>query len=91
EPWRSLLEQNSTRVLSPEIPIFLAQGANDQVIQPAVTQAYMDKLCKAGSKVRMVMLPGIGHGRAAQASAMAAVNWMTDRFTGKRPPDDCVR
>ncbi|MCK1419751.1 alpha/beta fold hydrolase [Bradyrhizobium sp. 182] len=91
EPWRSLLEQNSTRVLSPEIPIFLAQGANDQVIQSAVTQAYMDKLCKAGSKVRMVMLPGIGHGRAAQASAMAAVNWMTDRFTGKRPPDDCVR
>ncbi|MCK1755839.1 alpha/beta fold hydrolase [Bradyrhizobium sp. 137] len=91
EPWRSLLEQNSTRVLSPEIPIFLAQGANDQVIQSAVTQAYMDKLCKAGSKVRMVVLPGIGHGRAAQASAMAAVNWMTDRFTGKRPPDDCVR
>lgn len=91
EPWRSLLEQNSTGVLSPEIPIFLAQGTNDQVIDPAVTQAYMDKLCKAGSKVRMVMLPNIGHGRAAQASAKAAVNWMTDRFTGKRPPDDCVR
>lgn len=51
----------------------------------------MDKLCKAGSKVRMVILPGIGHGRAAQASTMAAVNWMTDRFAGKIPPDDCAR
>ena len=91
EPWRSLLEQNSTGVLSPEIPIFLAQGTSDQIIQPAVTQAYMDRLCKAGSKVRMIMLPGIGHGRAAQASTMAAVNWMTDRFAGKTPPDDCVR
>jgi acetyl esterase/lipase len=91
EPWRSLLGQNSTGVLSPEIPIFLAQGTNDQIIQPAVTQTYMDKLCKAGSKVRMVMLPGIGHARAAQASTMAAVNWMTDRFAGKTPPDDCVR
>jgi pimeloyl-ACP methyl ester carboxylesterase len=91
EPWRSLLQQNSTGVLSPDIPIFLAQGTNDQIIQPAVTQAYMDKLCKAGSKVRMVILPGIGHGRAAQASTMAAVNWMTDRFAGKIPPDDCVR
>ncbi|OCK59239.1 lipase [Bradyrhizobium sp. LMTR 3] len=91
EPWRSLLQQNSTDVLSPEIPIFLAQGTNDQIIQPAVTQAYMDKLCKAGSKVRMVMLPGIGHARAAQASTMAAVNWMTDRFAGKTSPDDCVR
>ncbi|WOH67963.1 alpha/beta fold hydrolase [Bradyrhizobium sp. BWA-3-5] len=91
EPWRSLLEQNSTGVLSPEIPIFLAQGTSDQIIQPAVTQAYMDRLCKADSKVRMVMLPGIGHGRAAQASTMAAVNWITDRFAGKTPPDDCVR
>ncbi|WP_247832854.1 alpha/beta fold hydrolase [Bradyrhizobium sp. 200] len=91
EPWRSLLERNSTGVLSPEIPIFLAQGTNDQIIQPAVTQAYMDKLCKAGSKVRMVMLPGIGHGRAAQASTMAAVNWISGRFAGKTPPDDCVR
>jgi pimeloyl-ACP methyl ester carboxylesterase len=91
EPWRSLLQQNSTDVLAPDIPIFLAQGTNDQIIQPAVTQAYMDKLCKAGSKVRMVMLPGIGHARAAQASTMAAVNWMTDRFAGKTPPDDCVR
>ncbi|ANW05345.1 lipase [Bradyrhizobium icense] len=91
EPWRSLLEQNSTGVLSSEIPIFLAQGTNDQIIRPAVTQAYMDKLCRAGSKVRMVLLPGIGHGRAAQASTMAAVNWMTDRFAGKIPPDDCVR
>jgi acetyl esterase/lipase len=91
EPWRSLLEQNSTGVLSPEIPIFLTQGTNDQIIQPAVTQAYMDKLCKAGSKVRLVMLPGIGHGRAAQASTMAAVNWISDRFAGKTPPDDCVR
>jgi len=39
----------------------------------------------------MVMLPGIGHARAAQASTMAAVNWMADRFAGKTPPDDCIR
>ncbi|MCA6119180.1 alpha/beta fold hydrolase [Bradyrhizobium sp. WSM 1738] len=91
EPWSSLLEQNSTGVLPPEIPIFLAQGTNDQIIRPAVTQDYMDRLCKAGSKVRMVMLSGIGHARAAQASTMAAVNWLTDRFAGKTPPDDCAR
>jgi len=91
EPWRSLLEQNSPGLLPPAIPIFLAQGTNDQIIRPAVTQAYMDKLCKAGSKVRLVMLPGIGHGRAAQASTMEAVNWLTDRFAGKIPPDDCGR
>jgi hypothetical protein len=49
----------------------------------------MSKLCKAGSSVKMVVLPNIGHGRAAQASTMAAVNWMTDRFAGKAAPNDC--
>jgi hypothetical protein len=67
-----------------------AQGTVDQIIRPAVTRAYMSKqLCKAGSSVRMVVLPNIGHGRAAQASTMAAVNWMTDRFAGKTAPNDC--
>ena len=31
----------------------------------------------------MVILPDIGHGRAAQASTMAAVNWLADHFAGK--------
>jgi hypothetical protein len=51
----------------------------------------MKKLCNAGSKVKLMVLPDIGHGRAAQASAMAAVNWTTDRFAGAAAPDDCLR
>ncbi|HVX78007.1 MAG TPA: alpha/beta fold hydrolase [Bradyrhizobium sp.] len=89
EPWHSLLEKNSPGALPAEIPVFLAQGTTDQIIRPDVTRDYMSKLCKAGSKVKMVMLPGIGHGRAAQASTMAAVNWITGRFAAEAPPDDC--
>ncbi|MBR0912699.1 alpha/beta fold hydrolase [Bradyrhizobium japonicum] len=89
EPWRSLLEKNSAGTLPAGVPVFLAQGTVDQIIRPAVTRAYMGRLCKAGSPVKMVTLPNIGHGRAAQASTMAAVNWMTDRFTGKPAPNDC--
>jgi hypothetical protein len=37
-----------------------------------------------------MILPNIGHGRAAQASTIAAVNWMTDRFASEAPPDDCA-
>jgi pimeloyl-ACP methyl ester carboxylesterase len=89
EPWRSLLERNSTGILPAGVPVFLAQGTVDQIIRPAVTRAYMSKLCKSGSSVKTVVLPNIGHGRAAQASTMAAVNWMTDRLTGKAAPNDC--
>jgi pimeloyl-ACP methyl ester carboxylesterase len=91
EPWQSLLEKNSPGVLPSEIPVLIAQGANDQIIRPEVTHRYMSRLCGAGSKVKMVGLPNIGHARAAQASAMAAVNWMTARFAGEPAPDDCTK
>jgi pimeloyl-ACP methyl ester carboxylesterase len=91
EPWHSLLQKNSASILPPEIPVFLAQGTTDQIINPNVTREYMKKLCSGGSKVKMVVLPNIGHGRAAQASTMAAVSWMTDRFVGVPAPDDCIR
>lgn len=91
EPWRSLLEKNSAGVLPTEIPVFLAQGTTDQIINPNVTRGYMSKLCNAGSKVKLMVLPNIGHGRAAQASTMAAVDWITGRFAGAAAPDDCAR
>jgi len=89
EPWHALLEKNTPGPLPPDIPVLLAQGTNDQIIRPSVTQDYMSKLCKGGSKVRMIMLPDVGHGRAAQASTMVAADWMTDRFAGETPPNDC--
>jgi pimeloyl-ACP methyl ester carboxylesterase len=89
EPWRSLLKENSTGPLPSNIPVFLAQGTDDQIIRPEVTRDYMTNICKAGDKVKMISLPNIGHGRAAQASTMDAVNWIADRFAGEVPPNDC--
>jgi pimeloyl-ACP methyl ester carboxylesterase len=89
EPWRSLLQKNTPDVFQPNIPVFLAQGTNDQIVHPDVTWGYMKKLCAAGSKVMMINLPNIGHGRGAQASADAAADWMTDQFAGKTAPNDC--
>jgi acetyl esterase/lipase len=89
EPWQRLLTQNSPGALPPEIPIFLAQGADDVIVHPDVTNAYAAKLCEAGSKVQMLSMPNIGHGRAAQASTQAMLAWIGDRFAGKAAPDDC--
>lgn len=89
QPWSTLLQENTVGVLPPEIPIFLAQGTADDTITPSVTASYKGKLCNAGSKVEYVTLPGVGHGLAARDSAQAAVAWMSDRFAGGTPPDDC--
>lgn len=91
EPWHTLLADNSPGTLPSEIPVFLAQGTDDVIIQPKVTQDYAAKLCGAGSKVRILSMPNIGHGRAAQASTQAMLDWASDRFAGKAAPDDCSR
>jgi pimeloyl-ACP methyl ester carboxylesterase len=91
EPWHTLLAENSPNALPPEIPVFLAQGTDDDIIHPKVTQDYAAKLCGAGSKVRILLMPNIGHSRAAQASTSALLDWASDRFAGKAAPDDCSR
>jgi pimeloyl-ACP methyl ester carboxylesterase len=91
EPWHTLLAKNSPGALPPEIPVFLAQGTDDVIIRPKVTQDYAVSLCSAGSKVRILLMPNIGHGRAAQASTRAMLDWTSDRFAGKAAPDDCSR
>jgi acetyl esterase/lipase len=89
EPWRSLAMQNTPEPLSSSVPVFLAQGAADELVRPAVTTNYMTNLCRAGSKVRMVLLPGVGHLSVGRDSADAAVQWMANRFAGISPPSDC--
>jgi pimeloyl-ACP methyl ester carboxylesterase len=91
EPWRSLAMRNTPGVLSPRIPLFLAQGTTDDIVRPEVTRAYMARQCRAGSKVTMKWVQGVGHGFVARDSADAAVAWMMDRFAGQPAPSDCGR
>jgi acetyl esterase/lipase len=90
EPWRSLAMRNTLGPLPSSIPVFLAQGAADELVRPAVTENYMSNLCSAGSKVRMMILPGVGHLSVGRDSADAVVQWMADRFAGDSPPSDCA-
>jgi acetyl esterase/lipase len=89
EPWRSLLARNTPGPLPAAIPVFLAQGSTDGLVRPAVTRAYMQRLCRAGSRVSMLVMPNVNHGFAGRDSAGAAVGWMADRFAGRPAPSDC--
>ena len=89
EPWRSLLADNVPDVLPPGVPVFLSQGSADAIVLPAVTQAYMRRLCQSGSAVRMLLLSGEGHGLVAVHSSVAAVDWLGDRLKGLPAPSDC--
>lgn len=89
EPWRSLAVRNTPGALSPQIPLFLAQGTTDNIVRPEVTRAYFQRQCEAGGKVAMMWVPGVGHGLIARDSADTAVSWMMDRFADRPVPSDC--
>ena len=89
EPWRSLAAANSARTPPADTPLFLAQGEADQLVEPAVTRDYFARACRAGARVRIVMMPRVGHGLAGRNAAHAAVAWIADRFAGVPAPSDC--
>jgi acetyl esterase/lipase len=89
EPWKSLLAQNTPGVLPQTIPVFLAQGSTDGLVRPQVTMDYMQRLCRAGNRVRMLVMPNVSHGFAGRDAAGDAVNWIADRFAGRPAPTDC--
>jgi pimeloyl-ACP methyl ester carboxylesterase len=90
EPWKRLLEENRPGRRPIRAPIFVAQGEDDSVVRPSVTMDFVAGLCRTGERVRFDRLAGVDHMRAGRASATTAVQWMRDRFDGKRAPTTCL-
>ena len=89
EPWHSLLVRNRPALLQRTLPVLLAQGTNDGLVRPEVTFDHMSRLCGAGNRVRLLVLPGVSHGLAGAKSADDAVAWIKDGFAGRPAPSDC--
>ncbi|WP_195930308.1 alpha/beta fold hydrolase [Hyphomicrobium album] len=89
--WRDLMVKNSPGAAPLSVPVFIAQGTGDTTVNPALTVRYAKELCKAGTPVQLKILKGVSHSFAAEKSAYGAVQWMTDRFKGRRAPNDCGR
>ena len=59
------------------------------IVRPSVTADFVAGLCRTGERVRFESLPGVDHMRSGRASATSAVQWLRDRFEGRRPPTNC--
>ncbi len=86
EPWRSLISRNTPGILPRTVPVFLAQGMKDTLVQPEVTENYMQRLRKAGIATQWHPMADSGHLSVARDSADAAIEWMAERFAGHPAP-----
>ena len=86
--WGPLMRANSVVAAPLGVPLFVAQGSADQIIDPAITRRFVSRLCAAGQPVRFVADAG-DHVTAAKRTAATTVDWLGDRFAGRAAPNDC--
>ena len=91
EPWRGIMLRNTPGQAPAGAPVFIAQGTADTTVRPEITKQFGEHLCKQGTRVMFVELPGVTHTFAAKNSAHTALAWMGERFRGAPAPSSCGR
>jgi hypothetical protein len=90
-PWRALIRLNSLTDVPRGVPLFVAQGLADAIIDPRATRAFVRNVCRSGGHVAYVEYPMADHDATRRQSASAVVTWIRSRFERRAPPSDCAR
>lgn len=89
QPWEGIMLRNTPGQAPAGAPVFLAQGTADTTVRPEITKKFGEALCKQGTRVAFVELPGVTHTFAAKDSVGQALRWMGERFRGAPAPSVC--
>ncbi|ALH80268.1 lipase family protein [Sphingopyxis macrogoltabida] len=90
EPFASFARANSVDPARVPGPLLIAQSSKDTIVSSAVTQKFAKAACKRGTPTRWIDMIG-DHGASAKDSAQETIGWITSRFDGNAPPNDCRR
>ena len=90
EPFGSFARANSVDPARVPGPLLIAQSSKDTIVAPAVTRKFAKAVCRRGTPLRWIDMTG-GHGTSAKDSAQETIGWITARFDGNPPPNDCRR
>ena len=90
EPFGSFARANSVDPARVPGPLLIAQSNRDTIVAPAVTRRFAKAVCKRGTQLRWIEMTG-DHGTSAKDSAQETIGWITSRFDGNPPPNDCRR
>jgi alpha-beta hydrolase superfamily lysophospholipase len=90
-PWPALLARNTPGHAATPAPIFLAQGADDDRVTPAVTRALVQRLCRLGDTVELRTYQDVGHFDLVEAASTDMAAWIGDRLAGRPARSTCRR
>jgi dienelactone hydrolase len=94
---RAAMTASQVGTQKPSAPVLVTAGANDDVIDPAMTHAFVNRWCDQGATVQMIdtplptVLPGTGAGHILNIfyDYPQAIMWLRDRFNGRPAPSTC--
>jgi alpha-beta hydrolase superfamily lysophospholipase len=87
--WAALMRENSVTPSGLTMPLFIAQGSADVIVGPAVTRAFVDRLCANRATVRFYPIDKGDHVTVGKTAAGEVARWIADRFAGRPAPSTC--
>jgi hypothetical protein len=87
--WNQVAEDNTPGLVPTDVPVFIANGTDDDVVLPATTSALISSYCAAGIEVNADWMRGVGHPGAGNAAGDAAISWIGARFAGTAVSGPC--
>jgi alpha-beta hydrolase superfamily lysophospholipase len=88
-PWPALLARNTPGHAATPAPIFLAQGADDEVVVPAATRALVQRLCRLGDTVEVRSYQNVGHFDIPEVASADVLAWIGERLAGRPARPTC--
>lgn len=90
EPWATMLRENSAGQQPIPVPVLVAQGAKDTLVEPAATEGFVEQTCEAGrAEIDFRIYPDATHGTIAFASMPEVERFFAAALAGDLEPQTC--
>lgn len=88
--WGQTIAAITPRPYGRDLPVFMSEGTDDNVVLSGSNALMQETWCKAGSDLTVEWLGGIGHLPVAIASGPTFMEWAVARFAGKPTSPNCA-
>jgi alpha-beta hydrolase superfamily lysophospholipase len=89
EPWATMLRENSAGNAPIAVPVMIAQGSADTLVEPTATEGYVTAACTAGQDIDFRLVTGATHGTIAFEAMPAVARFFAAALDGGVTPGTC--
>lgn len=87
--WSQIVAEQTPPPPPDGLPFFLVQGTADEVVLAPTNALLQESWCAAGVNMSALWLGDVNHQKAAVIGGPSAVEWIADRFDGRRAEPNC--